>query len=87
MVGEAVLEAEEMSCLQRKAEEGGQAYWKILWAQGMPYTNQKALEQSTWQPPGPAHPVQDLREVKGCLSSVLGTATHVGPGVSAQAKP
>lgn len=54
-----MLKAEEMSCLQRKAEEeAGQAYWKILWALGMPCTNQKALKQSTWQPPDPAHGLQ-----------------------------
>lgn len=79
MVGEAVLEAEEMICLQRKAEDGGQAYWKILWAQGMPYTNRKALEQSTWQPPGPAHPVQDALGGERLSQQCSGYSNPCGP--------
>lgn len=75
-----MLKAGEMSCLQKKTEEeGGQAYWKILWALGMPCTNQKALKQSTWQPPDPAHGLQDTPGGERLFQQDSGYSNPHGP--------
>lgn len=75
-----MLKAGEMSYLQRKAEEEvGQAYWKILWALGMLCTNQKALKQSTWQPPDPAHGLQDAPGGERLFQQDSGYSNPHGP--------
>lgn len=75
-----------MSCWQRKAEEGGQAYWKILWAQGMLCRNKKSSERPLL---GSLQALltldRALEEARRGLSSALGTANHTGSGAQAKA--